>query len=261
MPVFETYAPGTFCWIDCGSADHRAARTFYGSLFGWTAEDHATPGGGSYTMYRKDGHAVAGGYQLTPEMQALGVASHWMSYVAVEDTAAVLRAVAAAGGRVMGPPIPVPGLGVMGIFSDPTGAACGTWEAGGHVGAGLANEPGTLVWNEVLTDDPASAGDFYTEVFGWDLETREKPAGPYHLFKAGDEYRAGMLAITPDMGDFPPVWTPYLAVAEIGAAVSDARRLGGTVEGDVMDVTGVGRMAVTADPAGAYFMMMEDAGS
>ncbi|MCJ7726033.1 MAG: VOC family protein, partial [Acidimicrobiia bacterium] len=105
--------------------------------------------------------------------------------------------------------------------------------------------------------DPDAAAAFYTKVFGWTHEESEMPSGPYHIFTDGDEFRAGMMAITPEMGEMPPSWSVYLAVADMEAAVARVRELGGRVEGEVMDIEGVGKMAVTADPTGAYFMMME----
>ncbi len=48
---------------------------------------------------------------------------------------------------------------------DPAGATFGIWQAGAHHGAQLANEPGTLVWNECQTTDSDAAEAFYRAVF------------------------------------------------------------------------------------------------
>ena len=55
--------------------------------------------------------------------------------------------------------------------------------------------------------------DQFRTRFGWEVEVREMPAGPYHLFKSGAEYRAGMRESTADTGGPSPAWTPFLAVA------------------------------------------------
>jgi hypothetical protein len=259
MPEFTHYAPGTFCWIDTGTTNAAASKAFYTALFGWEAADGPTPDGGTYTMYTKDGKAVAGGSALAEPLKAMGVPSHWLSYISVEDAAATLHKVSEAGGTAMGPPIPIGEAGVMGVFTDPTGATCAVWQPGDHIGAGLANEPGSLIWNELLTHDPGAAAAFYTAVFGWEHSESEMPSGPYHLFMDGEEFRAGMMSITPEMGEMPPNWSVYLTVADIDASVVEVGRLGGRIEGGIMDVPGVGRMAVAADPTGAYFMLMESA--
>ncbi len=259
MPEFTRYTPGTFCWIDTNTTDAAASKAFYTTLFGWEASDRPTPDGGTYTMYTKGGKPVAGGSGLSDQLKAMGVPSHWMSYISVDDAAATLQRIAAAGGTPMGLPVPIPGSGVTGMFVDPTGASCAVWQPDGHIGAGLANEPGSLIWNELLTSDPDTAASFYTRVFGWEHQVSEMPNGPYHLFKDGEEFRAGMMSITPAMGEMPPNWSVYLTVADMDASVAEVSRLGGRVEGGIMDVEGVGRMAVVADPTGAYFMLMESA--
>jgi predicted enzyme related to lactoylglutathione lyase len=259
MAEFEAYAPGTFCWVDSGSTDPEAARAFYAALFGWEEDTRTMPDGSQYTEFRKGGKPVAGLYGLSEEQRRMGLPSHWMSYVSVDDAGAALDRAAAAGGSPLGPVTDIPDAGRMGLFTDPTGAVCAVWQPRGRIGARLANEHGTLIWNELLTDDPDRAAAFYGEVFGWRHEVQEMPAGPYHLFKEGEEFRGGMMAITPQMGEMPPNWSIYLAVDDLDAATARVGELGGAVEGSVIEAAGVGRMAVTRDPAGAYFMMMEPA--
>ena len=62
-----------------------------------------------------------------------------------------------AGGTVVVDPFDVFDAGRMTIAQDPTGAVFGVWQAGEHIGAQLANEPGTLNWNECRTTDPDDA--------------------------------------------------------------------------------------------------------
>lgn len=259
MAEFSSYEPGTFCWVDTGTDDAERAIDFYTGLFGWEADTQTGPDGSPYTMMRKNGKAVAGLYPLGEEQRRTGVPPHWMCYVAVEDAAATLAKVGAAGGNPLGPPMEIPGSGTMGMFMDPTGAMCAVWQAGGHSGAELANEPGSLIWNELVTNDPDAAAAFYGAVFGWSHSTQEMPTGEYHLFSDGEQMRAGMMRITPEMGEMPPTWSVYLTVEDIEAAAADVAELGGSVEGGIMDIEGVGRMAVTRDVNGAYFMMMESA--
>ena len=43
--------------------------------------------------------------------------------------------------------------------------------------------PNTLIFVDLASDDPAAAGKFYAEVFGW--QNDEKPAGVYHRMVPG----------------------------------------------------------------------------
>jgi hypothetical protein len=61
----------------------------------------------------------------------------------------------------------------MSLVADPTGACFGLWQARQRIGAALVNEPGTLIWNELLPDDGEAACAFYGEALGL-----TSPAGP-----------------------------------------------------------------------------------
>ena len=43
---------GSFCWLELGTTDRNAAKTFYTNLFGWTAADSAMGPDMTYTIFR-----------------------------------------------------------------------------------------------------------------------------------------------------------------------------------------------------------------
>ena len=45
------YVPGTPCWVDLGTTDLEGAKSFYGDLFGWSAQVAEDPAAGGYTMF------------------------------------------------------------------------------------------------------------------------------------------------------------------------------------------------------------------
>lgn len=47
--------------------------------------------------------------------------------------------------------------------------------------------PNTLIFVDLAADDPAAAGTFYAEVFGWQNDAR--PAGVYHRMVPGGNFR------------------------------------------------------------------------
>ena len=59
------------------------------------------------------------------------------------------------------------------------------WEPRESIGAELVNEPGTLSWNELTTDDVEGSKRFYGEVFGWGTSTMEFAGGEYTIWYAG----------------------------------------------------------------------------
>ena len=66
-------------------------------------------------------------------------------------------------------------LGRMLIAADPTGAVFGVWQAGTHIGAGLVNRPGGLVWEDLRSPEPERARAFYRSVFGVPRRPRYPP--------------------------------------------------------------------------------------
>ena len=83
---------GKFVWFDCVAPDTAKAAGFYGELFNWKTRDIPFGGGVTYTMLSV-GEDGIGGILKTPNV-----------HVAGED---------------------IPGIGRIGIFSDPQGGMLG----------------------------------------------------------------------------------------------------------------------------------------
>jgi hypothetical protein len=256
MVEVTSYEPGTPSFIDLATTDLEAAKTFYGELFGWDAEDNPMPQGGIYTMLSKDGKEVAGAYLLSEEMAAMGVPPHWISYVTVADADAAALAVVSAGGNVIAEPFDVMSSGRMAVAADREGATFSMWQPKESIGSYRVNEAGALIWNELQTNDPGSAETFYREVFGWGTETTDMPSGTYTSFLVGGRGVAGMMEIQPEWGPVPPNWSIYLGVDDVDASLAKATAMGGAAQMEPMDVPNVGRFVLLSDPQGAMFYIM-----
>ena len=60
-----------------------------------------------------------------------------------------------------------------------------------------------------------------------------------------------MMAMTPQHGDAPPHWLPYVMVDDCNRTARQAGELGARVLVPPMDIENVGRFTVFADPTGA----------
>ena len=251
------YAPGTFCWVELATSDNEAAKKFYTELFGWGFIDNPMGPDMVYTMLKKDNKEVGALYKMMPEMSARGIPPHWMSYASTEnadDTAAKAQTL---GGTVMQPPFDVMEHGRMAVIQDPTGAVFSVWQANQHKGAGLVNAPGSLCWNELMTVDTNKAGDFYAGLFGWGKDVQSFGPMEYTMFTHGGRPTAGMLKMTPEMGNIPPNWLVYFAVDDCDASVQKATELGGNVMKPADDIPGIGRFAILTDRQGAAFAIIK----
>jgi hypothetical protein len=116
---------------------------------------------------------------------------------------------------------------------------------------------GAFSWSELMTRDPAAAAAFYAGLFGWKTESMPMPGGTYTVVKAGESSVGGITALPAGAEGMPPAWGVYVTVTDVDATVAQAVALGGKVVAPVMQVPGVGRMAVLADPQGAVFNVMQ----
>ncbi|GAA0938793.1 VOC family protein [Actinocorallia libanotica] len=116
--------------------------------------------------------------------------------------------------------------------------------------------PGTPCWIELMVPDQRAALDFYRELFGWEGEIGPAETGGYAICTLDGRPVAGIMAtLPPESGKPAPpnVWTVYLATGDVDGTEKAVTTAGGTVLLPAMDVRGLGRMAVAADPQGAAF--------
>jgi len=252
MPAFTSYEPGTPSWVDHATKDLASSSAFYAALFGWEADDQGEDMG-HYTINRKAGSSVAGDMAtMSPEQPCV-----WTTYVSVVDADATIELVKQAGGMVFMEPMDVSDIGRMAVFADPTGAAIGLWQPKTFIGAELANEAGSLVWNELNSRDLPTAKAFYSKVFGWEPYDVEMEGMGYTEVKLGDKTIAGMMAM-PDMvpDHVPSHWLVYFGVEDTDAAVAKATELGATTLVPPTEIP-PGRFAVLSDPDGATFAVIQ----
>ena len=233
----ERYAPGTFCWADLGVSDRETAKTFYGELFGWEAQDQSGPRG-DYTEFSKDGSAVAGLREGEPL---------WLSYVSVEDVDATAERAREAGATVESTDDMSP-AGRSATLSDPQGAPFALWQPGEVFGAGLVNDTGTMVWQQLSSSDLPAARDWYSELFGWTWEELEGGGG-YANARNSEGWLTGGAMQLPVPG-VTPTWQVSFSVEDAAAACGRVEELGGSTIMPRTE-TPVGGVAVAADPQGA----------
>src|SRR6476620_6943473 len=193
MPKKTEYEQGTPSWVDLQTTDQDAGKKFY-----------AAPQGCTYSMALVNGETVAAIAPIAPGAPE-GVPRMWNTYIADDDVDATLEKVGPAGGQVLMPAMDVGDAGRMAVVADPAGAVVGLWQANRHIGATLVNEPGAIIWSELITDKPDSALAFYEAVLGVTSSTVEMGAGQtYQLLKVGGTDVGGCME--PPMPGVPNHW-------------------------------------------------------
>jgi uncharacterized protein len=250
------YAPGTFSWTDLTTTDQDAAKAFYGALFGWESEDMPAGEGVVYSMMTLDGRHVAAISPQPQQQRDAGVPPTWNSYVTVASADATARRAAELGGSVHAPPFDVFDAGRMAVIQDPQGGFLMVWEPRRHIGAGLVNAPGALVWNELGTNDLGGSRDFYAALFGWTIAQSPGAEEVYLRIDNEGRHNGGMREATPPGA--PTHWAVYFGVEDLDAALARVAALGGTVHAGPIDIQ-MARIAVVGDPQGATFLLYDGA--
>jgi hypothetical protein len=255
MPHIDGHPAGEFCWFELGTSDQAAAKNFYSSLFGWTANDFPMGPEGSYTIFQLEGRDCAAAYTLQKQMVEQGIPPHWMIYVAVDSADASAAKCPDLGGKVLQAPFDVFDFGRMAVLQDPTGATFSIWEARKHKGSAITEVPGTMNWGELSTNDTAKAVEFYSGLFGWKMMTGE--GGDYLHINNGKQMIGGIPPAAHRDPNIPPHWLMYFTVADCDASASKATSMGASLMLPPMTMEKVGRFGVIRDPQGAVFAIFQ----
>jgi uncharacterized protein len=256
MAVFDSYTQGTPNWVELMTPDQRGAAEFYSALFGWQMVENPLDDGRVYIVGNLQGDAVAGIALQLPEMQ--GHPAFWNVYLAADDVDAVAARVGPAGGVVEAEPFDFSDYGRTARIQDPTGARVSLWQPR-SLRTVRANEPGTPIWNELLTPDIGRATRFYADVLG--LTGQDSPvswagAASSSTFSSGGRPVAGLSGLDGPLEEAPPHWNVYFNVVDVDEAVAQADALGAKLVVPPYDLEGTGRMALLTDPHGAMFSLL-----
>lgn len=136
--------------------------------------------------------------------------------------------------------------------------------------------PNEFAWNELMTEHPEKAKEFYHGMFGWSSTSEEMNGMKYTMFTHHGKPVAGMMKISDAMHHMhskehhhdkhkhkhqhmhmPPHWMSYIAVANIDSSLEKAKMLGAEVKVHKTKVEGKGYFAVLKDPTGAHIALWQ----
>jgi uncharacterized protein len=247
---------GSFCWLELGTTDRNGAKNFHSRLLGWTAQDNPMGPDMIYTIFRLGQNDVGGAYQLMKDQIEAHVPSHWMLYVKVESVDAAAAKALSLGAQQIVPPTDIPNIGRFAVIQDPTGAHLSLFQPGQHRGIQTSGEVGAFCWADLTTNDPAKASRFYSELMGWTLDAGKD--GYSHIINGtGHENMIGGMYKLQGPAGTPSHWLSYFHVADCQATAAKAAELGASTIMPADLMSGVGTIAILADPQGAVFALYQ----
>lgn len=246
---------GSFIWYELLSLDADGSKAFYDAVVGWKIDAQASFPNGYRMIGRGDGKYAGGILPLTDEMRGHGAQPVWLGYIGVDDVDATQAKVEGDGGAVLMPAFDIPGVGRVALLADPQGAPFyvmrGTSDQDSDVFS--TDEAQHVRWNELSSDDPDAAIQFYTRQFGWAQEGEMYMGefGTYRFIQAGG---IGIGAVMRRMPEMPAsAWTYYIGVDDIDRAAAATTAGGGRILQGPMEIPG-GEYSLNAlDPQGASF--------
>jgi predicted enzyme related to lactoylglutathione lyase len=245
---------GRFVWYDLLTTDPEASVSFYSHVIGWKSQ----PFEQDYTMFTSEQGPLAGTTGLPEQAKNMGAPPHWASNVAVADADATVALAKKLGGRVFKEPTDYPKVGRLAVIGDPQGAPIHVFRPNQPMTLHDSSKPGEFVWSELLTTDHEAAFGFYSALFGWEKirDFDMGGMGKYLIYGTRGKELGGMFTKSKDM-PMPPMWTYYVQVADLDAAILRARAKGARLMNGPMEVPGGARIAQLSDPQGAAFALHE----
>lgn len=104
-----------------------------------------------------------------------------------------------------------------------------------------------------MVSDLARSQQFYHSVLGWEFEDSGSEYGHYTNALVGGRRVAGISPPMEGGGDWPRVWTTYLATDGVEATAEAAVAAGAQPLMEPVEIGTFGRMGLWVDPAGAAF--------
>ena len=247
---------GEFCWHEVSTGDVEGSTAFYAPLLNAKATAIPMPNGNS-TLLAIGSHPVLG---ITPSREAtpLDIQAHWVGYIAVDDIDQATARAAELGATVRSP-VTQGAIGRWSLITDPTGAAFALFQADPEKTDGKNNfGPGAVVWNHLVTPDPARAVEFYSALLGWTSEL--PPDGGDDGARRMNAYDRSVAGVMPTSHpDDRAAWLPFIEVERIEDAARTAVQLGATALTEVFGFPSIGAVMVLKDPQGATVCVLEPA--
>jgi len=106
----------------------------------------------------------------------------------------------------------------------------------------------SVVHIEIPAQDPAAAGKFYADLFGWNIQV--DPSFDYHMFQPDPGPGGGFVKVGENPSYKPGEVLIYVSTDDIDATLAQAQSLGGKTLQPKTEIPNMGWFAFFADPTG-----------
>jgi len=235
---------GKFVWHDLITDDVKAARKFYGDVFGWTFETKR-----AYTQIYNQKNLIGGMMQITPaeEKKAKAV---WLPSMSVANVDRSVEYIKSKKGEVLKGPLDMKNRGRGVLVSDPEGAHIVLLHTKDGDPKDMRPKVGDWLWNELWTNTPKKSHTFYRHLAEYDgYEVRDE----YRILKQKGKWRAGIRDISKE--ELKPRWVATIRVSDLKETISKVKSSGGEILVSPHEELVDGNVALIADNRGAVVII------
>ena len=245
-PPTGVHHQGKFVWHDLLTTDVKAAKDFYGGLFGWSFKEQ-----GRYTVVLNNDQAIAGIVNVRSK-DGKEHAARWLASLSVPDVDQAAAFVKESGGIIHEGPVDMKNRGRGVLISDPQGAQVLLLHSLG--GDPVDTEPpmGSWLWVELWSKKPEASVAFYEELGGYSTAQGDEGDSNY-WFLWHDKWRAGIREIPFDNLEIR--WTPTIRVTDTTLITERAKELGGRILVQPRETSIGGSVALIEDPVGGLLIV------
>lgn len=240
------------------STEPSLAAGFYGEVFSWWTEDLSTAEEASKLLLSDAG--VVGAVLKRRHRPGHPPSGRWLPMLEADRPTELLRRAVDLGATEVMSPLPLHGLGEVGLLRDPQGAmlAIGRSDPDRPRGEHVPH----FLWHELITSEPTEAARFYRSLVGLEAENRRTGSRlSYQVLTDRDVPQAGL--VESRTGLHRPrhnaMWLSHIEHDHPDDVVERTRRLRGQVRFGPSGSSTLGRFALLVDPLGAVFGLIQTA--
>lgn len=115
---------------------------------------------------------------------------------------------------------------------------------------------GHVVWRDLVTPDPKRAAEFYSKVFGWQVENYSKDDNQYWVFKNNGKPVAGMFQMSSARKGESGEWVGSISVPSVKTSADFITSKGGNIIMQPFEMNGRGTVALVRDPQESVFALI-----
>jgi len=259
--TYEVNKMNRVIYFELPSDDPKKLSEFYARVFGWQVrtipeiDDY-------YVILAGTGseHGINGGI-MGRNMDYIA------NHIAVDDVDKFMKLAKAKGAEMITPKMHVDQMGDFAWCADPEGnefvlakldpdynAFMNKLLAQGDP---LTQVRGRMVHFELPADDPDKLVEFYTDVFGWNIQKWDGPI-EYYMVSTGPESEPGIDGAIMRRGNVQGAVNTF-GIGDIDAIIQKVVDYGGESVMPKEEIPGVGWFAYCSDPQGNLFGLMEPA--